>query len=69
MPSSKGAPALDYLLLILPAFGHPLGFALGCTTVLLTMLAGLLLARTLPPSCRSPFILANATPLYEPFVR
>lgn len=68
----KGAPDFDHLLLILPTFGYPLSFALGlslgCAAVLLAMLAGLLLARTLPLAALS-FILANATPLYKPFVR
>ncbi len=95
MLAERGAPLLDYLLLIFPTFGYPLGFALGladfiflalfaalarrleglhslptltlgCAAVLLAMLAGLLLDRTL---LALPFILANATPLYKSFSR
>ena len=38
----SGAPALDYLLLIFPTFGYPLGFALGLADfIFLTLFAAL----------------------------
>ena len=63
----EGSPALDFLLVVFPTFGHPLGFALGvadfvflalgCVAALAAMLAGLLLQTYLPalPFIDRPF--------------
>ena len=93
----EDAPILDFLLLIFPTFGYPLGFALGvadfiflalfaalaaylalkplttlvlgCVSILLAMLAGLLLDAALPalPFIALSFLAANASPLCRSF--
>ncbi len=93
----EDAPILDFLLLIFPTFGYPLGFALGaadfvflalfvalagylalnslttlflgCVSVLLALLAGLLLGTALPalPFIALAFLAANAPPLCRSF--
>ena len=93
----EDAPILDFLLLIFPTFGYPLGFALGvadfiflalfaalaaylalkplitlvlgCVSILLAMLAGLLLGAALPalPFIALSFLAANASPLCRSF--
>ena len=94
----EDAPILDFLLLIFPTFGYPLGFALGladfvflalfvalaaylalnplttlvlgCASVLLAMLAGLLLGTALPalPAIALAFLAANTPPLLRSFL-
>ncbi len=93
----EDAPILDFLLLIYPTFGYPLGFALGaadfvflalfvalagylalkplttlvlgCISVLVAMLAGLLLGTALPalPFIAVSFLIANAPPFCRYF--
>ena len=95
----EDAPILDFLLLIFPTFGYPLGFALGvadfvflaffvalaaylalkplttlvlgCVSILLAMLAGLLLGAALPalPAIALSFLVANTPPLCRYFFK